>query len=229
MCGRFSFTSTEKKLVKHFPTLKQSSAIRFSYNIAPSQHAYVVTKNEPEKLEYMIWGLVPFWAKDNNASLSNINARSEGIISKPSFRVPIRQKRCLVLADSFYEWRKVGKQKFPYRFLASNKKLLFLGGIWDEWTGGNYPVHTFSIITTPANELVGEVHDRMPLILSGKKDIKKWLDPETSLEDMQSLFQNVDSSYLTKYRIGTDVNKVKNDDKSLHKKAPEILDLFSNY
>ena len=77
MCGRFSFTSTEKKLVKHFPTLKQSSAIRFSYNVAPSQHAYVITKNEPEKLEYMVWGLVPFWAKDNNASLSNINARSE--------------------------------------------------------------------------------------------------------------------------------------------------------
>ncbi len=225
MCGRFSLALPEQKIREALPFAEIKLTIRPNYNIAPTQHAYILTNEKPHQLQYVTWGLIPFWANNGRNTGDLINARAEGIESKPSFRLPIRQRRCLVLADGFYEWLKTGKKRLPYRIVPKNEKLLTFAGVWDIWDKDGYPVYSFSIITVPANREVASLHDRMPLILPPEERLR-WLD-ELPLEEVLSMLHQPTDGQLRIYRVSSAVNSVQNNGPELYEEEPEQLDLFS--
>lgn len=224
MCGRFSFVVDKKKIQKALPKIQIDSALHIRYNIAPTQSAYVVTNKEPHVLQTMTWGLIPHWAKEDKKASSLINARMETLSEKPSFQKPIRTQRCLVLADSFYEWHTEGKTKIPYRILLKEGGLMLLAGIWDEWQGKK----TFSIITTQPNAEMSVLHNRMPVILS--KGLKgdewtTWLE-DTPLDTLLYMCEKPQDNFLQMYPISDKVNSVYNDSPDLHQERLPDLTLF---
>ncbi len=226
MCGRFSLATTKEKLQQQLPFVELPDAVHLSYNIAPTQAAYVVTDECPNHLERLAWGLVPYWSDDGKNTGRLINARREGIGEKPSFRVPIKKRRCLVPADSFYEWRKEGRGKIPYRILLKDEGLMVFAGIWDEWRKGDQVVRTFSIITTDANDDMSDLHDRMPVLLSTVEQRRRWLESE-DLDEVLTLLQTPQENTIKKYRVSDKVNIVANDLPLLHLEVPEPPTLFS--
>ncbi|MCB0630055.1 MAG: SOS response-associated peptidase [Saprospiraceae bacterium] len=226
MCGRYSFVASKEKIQQQLGTeLEVGANLRINFNVAPTQHSYVITNDKPQTLQYITWGLIPYWSRDNKIAGKLINARREGIESKPSFRVPIRKKRCLVLADSFYEWKKVGTKKIPYRIMLKNGDLLLLAGIWDVWYDDQYAVKSFSIITTAPSQDMQGVHDRMPVILNHKQDQEKWLE-DIPLEEALSLLQTPENGILEMYRVSDKVNSVKNNSPDLHQRISDSPTLF---
>ena len=197
MCGRISFAPSDKTVRKLFPHLGKQDRLKLSYNIAPSQHTYIIKDIENIAPSYCHWGLIPYWAKDSKRNGLNFNARVEGILSKPTFRVPFRKRRCLVPVDSFYEWRKVDKEKFPYRFYPKNGELMFLAGIWDEWISeSGHPIQSFSILTLPANDMVSKLHNRMPYILEHQDDIDLWMNKEASMDEVGAAIRKSSNDFL---------------------------------
>ncbi len=225
MCGRFSLATSKEKLQQQLPLVELGDTLRVSYNIAPTQHAYVVTNDQSERLQYLTWGLVPHWSEDGRNDGRLINARAEGIEVKPSFRIPIRKRRCLVPADSFYEWRKDGKQKIPYRIFLKNGDLLMLAGVWDVWYKGDYGLKTFSIITTEPNHEMQSLHNRMPVILTTKEEQKRWLEV-TELDDALSLLVTPKDDILKMHRVSEQLNSVAHNSAELHFEVPEQPTLF---
>lgn len=225
MCGRFSLATLKEKLQQQLPFVETGEVLRLSYNIAPTQHAYVVTNDQPERLQYFTWGLVPHWANDGKNSGRLINARREGIEGKPSFRVPIRKRRCLVPADSFYEWRRDGSHKIPYRIFQKDGNLLLFAGVWDIYFEGDYALKTFSIITTPPNFEMSAIHTRMPVILHTEEEQNVWLETDDLIEAL-ALLRTPPDGLLEMYRVPELVNSVANDSPELHTKVPEPPTLF---
>lgn len=225
MCGRFSLATSKEKLQQQLPFIEVAETLRVSYNIAPTQHAYTVLNDQPERLQYIAWGLVPHWSNDGKNTGRLINARREGIETKPSFRIPIRKRRCLVLADSFYEWRREGVHKIPYRIFLENGDLMVFAGIWDVWYSGDYGLKTFSIITADANQEVSGIHNRMPVLLTSREDQKKWLKTE-DLDEVLTLLQTPPDGILNMYRVSELVNSSVNNSPELHYEVPEPRSLF---
>jgi putative SOS response-associated peptidase YedK len=225
MCGRFSFNASKEKIQRELGDIETGSNLRINFNIAPTQHAYVLTNDHPNRLQYMTWGLIPYWSRDGKNAGKLINARSEGIASKPSFRLPIRQRRCLVLADSFYEWRRELDRKVPYRIMLKDDRLLVMAGIWDVWYKDDYAIKSFSIITTPPNKEMATIHNRMPVLLTSKESQENWLK-ETELSNILDMMHTPEDDILTMYRVSEEVNSVKNNSPSLHKEVPEPPTLF---
>ncbi len=224
MCGRFSLATSGEKLQQQLPFVEVTE-LKVSYNIAPTQHAYVVTNDQPERLQYITWGLVPHWSNDGKNTGRLINARREYIETKPSFRIPIRKQRCLVPADSFYEWRREGTRRIPYRIFPKNGELLVFAGVWDIWYSGDYGLKTFSIITTDANEEISALHNRMPVILSGIENQKNWLEVE-DLDEVLSFLTTPPAGILDMYRVSELVNSVTNNSPELQNEVPEPPTLF---
>ncbi|TAK49642.1 MAG: SOS response-associated peptidase [Saprospiraceae bacterium] len=225
MCGRFSLVTSKKKLQQELPFVETGDTFLVSYNIAPMQHAYVVTNDNPGRLQYITWGLVPHWSVNGKNTGRLINARREGIDGKPSFRIPIRKRRCLVPADSFYEWRKEGFKNTAYRIMMQNQGLLFFAGVWDVWYNGDSVVKTFSIITTAPNSEMAEIHNRMPVLLGTAEQRRQWLET-TDIKEVLSLLQTPPDGILHIYRVSSLVNSVLNDSVELHKEVPEPPTLF---
>ncbi len=226
MCGRFSFVASKEKIQQQLgENLEVGANLRLNFNVAPTQHAYVITNDKPEILQYITWGLIPYWSKDGKNAGKMINARREGIESKPSFRVPLRKRRCLVLADSFYEWRKEGTQKIPYRIFMKNGDLLVMAGIWDVWYKDDYAVKSFSIITTPPNKEMSSIHNRMPVLLTNSKSYQQWLS-DTSLEEVLGMLNTPPDGLLDLYRVSEKVNSVRNNSPELHQKIADPPSLF---
>jgi putative SOS response-associated peptidase YedK len=167
MCGRYTDTRRKKELMVRFG-FQADLAFTPRYNIAPTQEASIVALGADGMPEHKLarWGLLPVWTKGSTIPASLINARAETVASKPSFRHSYQKRRCLVLADGFYEWRKrpEGKQAI-YIGLREGRPFAF-GGLWEEWRGEEKMVESFCIVTTRPSELCATVHDRMPLILS---------------------------------------------------------------
>jgi putative SOS response-associated peptidase YedK len=158
----------------------------------------------------MRWGLIPFWAKDANIGYEMINARAETVAEKPAFRESFKSRRCLIPADRFYEWKKVGKAKQPFHFGMHDDSF---AGIWDRWKNPvGEVIETCSILTTTANALLADVHDRMPVIMPlGHYDL--WLDPGfKNTGDLRELLRPYEPSLMRRYPVSTRVNLVKNDD-----------------
>ena len=225
MCGRFSLATSKEKLQQQLPFVETAETLRASYNIAPTQHAYVVTDDQPERFQHITWGLVPHWSNDGKNSGRLINARREGIEGKPSFRVPIRKRRCLVPADSFYEWKRDGTRKTPYRIFQKDGNLLMFAGVWDVYFDGDYALKTFSIVTTPPNFEMSDIHTRMPVILLTKEQQDIWLQTDDLIEAL-ALLRTPPDGILEMYRVSELVNSVANDSAELHYKIPEPPMLF---
>jgi putative SOS response-associated peptidase YedK len=164
-------------LVRQF-RLDMAAPLPPRYNIAPTQNVAVVRQSESgqRELAMLRWGLVPGWADDIAIGNRMINARGETVAEKPSFRTALKKRRCLVLADGYYEWKKTGKQKQPYLFHFEDDRPFAFAGLWERWTKGTEPLETCTIITTVASELSANVHDRMPAILNDAA-VDHWLDP----------------------------------------------------
>lgn len=220
MCGRYSFVPTKKQL-DQIAELERPAELIVNFNIAPTQLAYVTTNRDPQLLQTMQWGLVPFWSRDGKGGGKLINARAEGIADKASFREPVRKRRCLVWADSFYEWRTApDRRKIPYRILPADGRLLCFAGVWDEWRHGENPLRTFSIITTEPNEEMSALHDRMPAILPGKDQQDRWLS-EQPLDDALDLLRPAPDGLLNIYRVSEKLNSPANNGPDMHEPVAE--------
>jgi putative SOS response-associated peptidase YedK len=161
----------------------------------------------------MRWGLIPFWAKDAKAGYKMINARAETIAEKPAFRESVLSRRCLIPADGFYEWSKKQRGKSPFCFTLTDDSVFAFAGIWDRWKNPERElVETCSIITTSANALLSDIHDRMPVILKGE-DHERWLDPGfKQVDDILDLLKPYQADSMRRYCVSSRVNSVKNDD-----------------
>ncbi|TNE59854.1 MAG: SOS response-associated peptidase [Bacteroidetes bacterium] len=221
MCGRYSFVPTKKQLDEAFGTFDLPADLKISYNIAPTQQAYVIIGDAPTTLQTMTWGLVPHWSKDGANSGKLINARAEGILEKPSFRSPALRRHCLVPADSFYEWRTLpGKRKIPYRIRLQNGKMLFMAGIWEEWRGATGAKQTFSIITTSPNAEITPLHNRMPVILTRPDAQQYWLETQDP-DEIRNLLHTPESDILELYRVSERLNSPGTEGPELHEPVPE--------
>ena len=222
MCGRYSVVIDEAKLREQFTRdlFTPKNALAKNYNVAPTQRNPVITNKAPDQLQLFRWGLVPFWAKDLKIGARMINARREGIEDKPSFRKAIRECRCLVLADSFYEWQRKDGKKFPHRILPADGSLLVMAGIWESWKDKSDPeaetVHTYSIITGAPNAEMEPLHDRMPMLLQTKDLQDAWLDDASSLDTVKDLLRTPPDGTLTAYPVSAMVGNVRNNGAELH-------------
>ena len=216
MCGRYRLSRRKQLVEEYFDTESDEPEWTPRYNIAPSQPVPVIRQN-PKKprreLSLMRWGLIPSWAKDASIAARMINARSETVGTKPAFRDPMTNRRCLIPADGFYEWQRTGKVKQPYCFEVNDGDLFALAGIWDRWTDPNRnTVETCSILTTSPNAVTSAIHDRMPVILDPDSyDI--WLDPGMrDVTTASELLKPYDAQLMRCYPIGARINHVANDD-----------------
>jgi len=164
----------------------------------------------------MRWGLVPFWAKDLKVGFSNINAKAEGIETKPAFREALQRRRCLVPVDSFYEWKKLGKERQPYAIALADRRLMALAGLWENWRSpaGEW-VRSFAIVTTAPNELCAELHDRMPVILPFEA-WPEWLGEQPAdTARLKTLLAPYPAAQMAAWPVSPRVGNVKNNDPSL--------------
>jgi putative SOS response-associated peptidase YedK len=212
MCGRFAFYSPAEAAAALFGA-ETRTEFDASYNLAPTQSIPVVRVAEQgRELVALRWGLVPFWAKDLSIGNRMINARAETVAEKPSFRNAYRKRRCVVLADGFYEWRKEVDQKTPYFISASDGKPMGFAGLWEEWTDKETgeSVQTATIVTTAANEFMKPLHQRMPVIVT-PDDGGRWLEmDDTLLDDYPAL-----TPPLKAWPVSRRVNNPRNNDESL--------------
>lgn len=184
MCGRYTLVTDIRKVAERFgvaPTLEAQPR----YNVAPTQNIVTILNSGSPHLDLMRWGLIPAWAKDEAIGSRMINARAETLAEKPSFRGLLRNRRCLVVADGFYEWRAEGKGKTPMYITLQDGQPFAFAGLWDLWKDSDgQPLQSCTIITTEPNELMASIHNRMPAILRPKA-YEDWLNPQ--LRDEQVL------------------------------------------
>ena len=188
MCGRYTLASPTERLAEEFGVDASSIELSPNYNVAPTQGvAAVLEEAGQRRLEVLRWGLIPPWADDPGIGSRMINARSETAPGKPSFRRAFRERRCLIPADGFYEWQRTNGAKQPYYIHMEDGRPFAFAGLWESWSkGGEGEVRTCTILTTGANALVGEVHDRMPVILAHDAyDV--WLDPASERDELTGL------------------------------------------
>jgi putative SOS response-associated peptidase YedK len=215
MCGRFTLTVDAESIQMFFPWLKDiPPQIVPRYNIAPTQPIAVVPHSEPGAITHMVWGLIPFWAKDPKIGSRMINARAETLAEKPSFKNAFKRRRCLILADGFYEWVKQPgeKAKTPYFIHLENGNPFAFAGLWEEWQSPEgSQLQSATIITTEPNDLVAPLHNRMPVILPEDR-YRDWLTPEEiNPADLQPLLKPYPSDGMEAYPVSKLVNSPAND------------------
>ncbi len=213
MCGRFTLAATIEEIAAEFGVSDVSVKHQPRYNIAPTQEVLVVVKNGERRLEQFRWGLVPHWAKEPDTHYSMSNARAETLAEKPTYRVPFAKRRCLVLADGFYEWQKVGDKKVPMFIRLKSGRPFGFAGLWDIWVppDGGEPLKSCTIITTTPNELLKPIHDRMPVILPHDA-IEDWLTIDGPQPDeLLSLLKPYPEAEMETYAVSRYVNSPAND------------------
>ena len=217
MCGRFTLRTPGGVLIQQF-RVQSAPDLSARYNIAPTQPAPVVRidlESGQRELVLLRWGLVPAWAKETSIGNRLINARGETVATKPSFRSAFRRRRCLVIADGYYEWKKVGRIKQPYYIRMADEQPMAMAGLWEPWSSAadkaTDTIQSCTIITTQSNELTRDVHDRMPVILSSE-DYSMWLDPDLAdRERLEPLLKPMASEGMIKDRVSTYVNSPRNE------------------
>tara|TARA_B100000579_G_scaffold325531_1_gene275335 strand:- start:151 stop:840 length:690 start_codon:yes stop_codon:yes gene_type:complete len=212
MCGRFTLRVEDEDLSDFFD-LPNEVNVAPRYNIAPSQDIYTLRltpSRREKKLGRMHWGLVPSWAQDPKIAFRLINARSETVENKPSFRDAFRSQRCLIPASGYYEWKREGKEKVPYLISHEDGKLMAFAGIWDTWINpAGEPLTSCSILTTEALPELEKIHSRMPLILESS-DFDTWLSP-SEIPD-QEFMMPYQRKALKAMPLSSHVNSAANDD-----------------
>lgn len=185
MCNNYSVSRNEKKMLRQYGV---TSPVNYtpSDRIAPTDTGLIITADKPCDIQKMHFGLVPYWAKSETSK--SMNARAETILEKPTFKpLMLQHKRCLVLSDGYFEWRKEGKKRFPYRIEVNDREIFAFAGLWSRWLGyNNEPYDSYCIITTEPNSKLAEIHDRMPVILTADEE-KLWLSKDLPIEDLIKL------------------------------------------
>lgn len=223
MCGRFTLKTDAAEVAEVF-RLEEPPALAPRYNIAPTQ-AIAAVRRAPDgparALDFLHWGLVPAWAGDPAVGSRMINARCETVFEKPAFRDAVRLRRCLVPADGFFEWQSTSPARQPFWIRMKDGRLFALAAIWERWeprTGP--PIQSCAVLTTPANELVAPLHDRMPAIVA-PSDFELWLDPDVrEPERISAILQPFPAAAMVSSAVSARVNDVRNDDPRCLAAAP---------
>jgi len=204
-----------------FPGVDFGMYLKPNYNIAPSQNILAIPDFDKAKASLFHWGLIPSWSKDKDISYKMINARSETLAEKPSFKKPFKNQRCLILSDGFYEWKRDKEKKIPTHIRLKSGKPFAFAGLWEKWIqGGQLPVFSCTIITTSANSLLQPVHPRMPVILK-REDYNLWLDSdEKSPEILQKLLVPFEPDEMEYHPVSSFVNNPNNN-------SPECIKAIS--
>ena len=211
MCGRFTLSQPNNAIASAF-NIAQIPPLEPRYNIAPTQliPSILSASGGEKQLQMLRWGLIPSWAKDDKISAKLINARAETVSEKPSFKAAFKRRRCLIIADGFYEWQRQEKKKQPYYFRLQNAQLFAFAGLWEQWKSPDEDIiNSCTILTTEANDLLRPIHDRMPVILESK-DYGLWLDSEAQQPQLQQLLRPYQADLMTSYTVSTKVNNPKN-------------------
>lgn len=219
MCGRFALMTSTEQLAQLFDVPETAVAALPPavprYNIAPTQPVAAIRLNETGGREFTFfhWGLIPSWAKDVKIGSRMINARSETVTEKPSFRAAFKRRRCLIPADGFYEWQKQdgGKQPMFVRPATGEERPFALAGLWEVWRDPDgSALQSCTILTTTPNELMAPIHNRMPVIIE-PEDYDLWLHPEPDPEQALHLLRPYPAEKMTAYPVSTVVNNPRND------------------
>jgi len=215
MCGRFTIMLDASEAKEAFDLESVPADWRPRWNVAPSQPVAVVTNLEERKAQWMKWGLVPSWAKDASIGSRMINARSETVMEKPSFRAAFTRRRCLILADGFYEWQRVeGKSASPFLFQRKDKKPFAFAGLWETWKNPEgEELRTTTILTTSANDVVAPVHERMPVMLTLERG-REWLREKDPMM-LIAFLTRFPADDLTRVGVSRMVNDPVNDSPAL--------------
>lgn len=227
MCGRYTLTRELADWTGYSGYHVPDTCYVPRYNIAPGQYAPVVVLEEKRRtVRLMRWGLVPFWAKDEKIAFKTINARSESLSERASYKHALKRRRCLVIADGFYEWRKTEGGKQPHYIYLSDRRVFSFAGLWERWDRADVaagepgsrtnPLLTFTIVTTEPNDFMAGIHNRMPVILR-REDEERWLDGGTAMEDLQELLVPFTAERLAGHEVGRNVGNVRNE-------CPELIE-----
>jgi len=210
MCGRYTIVTKVEAIEKDF-NAQFKLPYAPVYNAVPSMQLPIICSDDPQAIVPARWGLIPFWAKDEKIAFKTINARTEDIISKPSFRKPIRSQRCLVLANCYFEWKKEGDQKVPHLIYVQNQRLFAMAGVWDEWLSKETGelIRSFSILTVSATERLHPLHHRMPVILK-KSARNRWLSGNLALSQVTAMFEQYSQEKMNAFPVSTLVNSPTN-------------------
>src|SRR5512135_2638947 len=213
MCGRFVLKAPFNDLVRLYG-LTNNVNLEPRYNIPPTEDVAVVRSREGSRtLDMLRWGLVPWWAKDLKVSFSNINAKSETVAEKPAFRDAFKERRCIIPADGFYEWKKLdGKTKQPYAIVMKDRSLFGFAGLWERWKdkASGEVVRSCTIITTTPNEVCAPIHDRMPVIVA-PEDYGKWLgEDEADPVRLLQMLKPFPAEAMVAFPVDARVGNVKN-------------------
>lgn len=223
MCGRFTLRHSGEAIASAF-RLNEVPQIQPRYNIAPTQLVSTILltpeTNNQRQFHQLRWGLIPSWAKDSTIGARMINARAETVAEKPAFRAAFRHRRCLVVADGFYEWQRQERKKQPFYLRLQNDQPFCFAGLWERWESPDgEEIQSCTILTTEANDLLRSIHDRMPVILD-PKDYDLWLNPQKqNSESLQQLLRPYQAEAMTCYAVSTKVNNPANN-------IPECINSF---
>ncbi|NNE26345.1 MAG: SOS response-associated peptidase [Saprospiraceae bacterium] len=228
MCGRSSLTKTEKELEARFNANFYSEDLeRYNplpnYNVAPSHITPVITNVDRKHFSAFRWGLIPFWAKDMKIGYKMINARKETVLEKNTFKKAVSSRRCIVPFDGFYEWKKTAHGKEPYRIVTKDQEIFTVAGLWDKWTDDQgEEIYSFTLLTQPPNKTVGEIHDRMPAILTRDQEAL-WLSDDLSPQQLVDMIEPYPDDQIRAYQVSKAVNNVRNNNPELIKpwESPE--------
>lgn len=219
MCGRFTLTVDPGQLQQSFSLDEVPPQMKPRYNIAPTQPVAVIPNDGQNRLDFFVWGLIPSWAKDPQIGNRMINARAETLAEKPAFRAAYRRRRCLVLADGFFEWQQISgsKAKTPVYIQLKSKEPFAFAGLWENWNSPDgSQILSCTIITTQPNELVEDIHTRMPVILP-KEGYSQWLSPdEQDPRKLDALLRPYPAEAMIAYPVSRMVNSPQND-------LPEVI------
>ena len=217
MCGRFALSAKTKDIEKLVPGVKIISGLNPRYNIAPSQNIAALLNDDSNELKFIRWGLVPFWAKDTAIGFSLINARAETLNEKPAFKHAYKKNRCLIFSDCFYEWKKTdSKKKIPMAIKLKSGEPFAFAGLWESWKNpqDDSLLLSATIVTTTPNDLIGSIHNRMPVILQNN-DYSTWLD-SSFVNDalLMNCLKQFPSNEMMAYEISDRINNPRFDDES---------------
>lgn len=217
MCGRYTITENLANLGEYAKYTAPGTEFGPHYNISPGQYAPVIILEDGERrIKLMRWGLVPFWAKDETIAYKTINARSETLAERASFKNALNKRRCLVLADGFYEWQKIPGGKQPHYIFLNGHRPFCFAGLWEKWDKGEGPdpLYTYSIVTTTPNASISRLHNRMPVILTAEQEAA-WLDLTTPPDELGKLYAPFADEEIELHPVAKEVGNTRNNHEGL--------------
>jgi putative SOS response-associated peptidase YedK len=218
VCGRYNIVTDAQALYDAFQVEGELAGGRLArYNAAPATEQLVILNEGGHRVSrWHHWGLIPHWAKDKAIGYKTINARGESVAAKPAYRAAFRQRRCLVPATGFYEWKVLADGKQPYLIRLKDGGLFAFAGLWESWAGPEGELRSFTIITTAPNELMTRIHDRMPAIVP-RAHYARWLDPAVQDQaQLQPMIASYPAAQLLAFPIGREINNARN-------QGPELI------